>query len=303
MHVTVLLGGHSAERAISLQSGNAVINALESRGHFVTAVDPKDSDLNLFSWPQCDVVFIALHGTFGEDGQIQEILDQAGLPYTGSNAIASRLAFHKSQAKEVFEQHNIATPPSFLFDENTPFEKIAPLAKQLTYPLFVKPDAQGSSLGISCVNKPEELQQAINHCLEFDSLGLIQKAIIGSEWTLGIFDETIFPVIQICFRNQFYDHNAKYEDDATTFILDAPVPEQIQQELVSTGKQAYKALAACGVARVDIILDEAGKAWVLELNTIPGMTDHSTVPKAAQKMGWSFPKLCEEICLAAINTR
>ncbi|MBL4883960.1 MAG: D-alanine--D-alanine ligase [Planctomycetaceae bacterium] len=301
MHVTILLGGDSAERDISLQSGHSVANALESRGHQVTCIDPKDISFDSFSWPQCDVVFIALHGEFGEDGQIQKILDRAGLCYTGSHATASGFAFHKSQAKEIFEQQNIPTPASYLFDRNTPFEQIAEWAMQLNYPLFIKPEAQGSSIGISCVNDSDELLHAIKYCLKFDSSGLIQKAVIGTEWTVGIFDDTVFPLIQIRFQNRFYDHCAKYKDEATTFLLDEAVSPQIQQELISAAKKAYQAFGARGVARVDLILDQTDKAWVLELNTIPGMTDHSLIPKAAQKMGWSFPQLCENICLAAIK--
>lgn len=303
MHVTILLGGDSAERDISLQSGQAVARALESRGHQVLCIDPQETLIESLSWPRTDIIFVALHGTFGEDGQVQKILAETGIPYTGSHAASSRLAFHKSEASKIFEQHQIPTPQSYLFDINTPQNDLAEKATQLGYPLFVKPEAQGSSIGISYVEHPDELPQAIEHCLGFDCQGLIQKAIIGSEWTLGMFNEIVFPIIQIRFQNRFYDHSAKYKDDQTQYLLEENVPLQVRQDLIEVGKKAYQAIGACGVARIDLILDESGKAWVLELNTIPGMTDHSLIPKAAQKMGWSFPLLCEKICLAAINSQ
>ncbi len=303
MHVIVLMGGESAERDISLQSGCAVADALESSGHQVTRVDPDETDLCMFNWPECDVIFIALHGTFGEDGQLQEILDKTNLPYTGSGATASRLAFHKSEAKNIFQTHNIPTPESVVFSRSTSRNSIEHDAKQLGYPLFIKPEAQGSSIGVSLLSEPQELNSAINLCLKYDSRGLIEKAITGSEWTLGLFGDIIFPLIQIKFNSRFYDHHAKYEDEATSFILDAKLSPAVKQKLISTGLNAYRAIGAGGVARVDIILDQHDQAWVLEVNTIPGMTSHSNIPLAAKKMGWSFSYLCEKICLAAIDSQ
>ncbi len=303
MRVTVLMGGSSAERAISLQSGRAVVNALESLGHQVDCIDPAETNLCSFIWPVCDVIFIALHGTFGEDGQLQAILEKTKIPYTGSGPTASRLAFHKSEAKQVFKQNNIPTPEAITFSDKTCLEELEQRAQQLGYPLFVKPEAQGSSIGVSLVNQPQELQAAIELCLEYDSLGLIEKAITGTEWTLGLFEETVFPIIQIKFCSRFYDHHAKYEDETTSFIFDADLAPDIKQKLISTGKAACKALGASGVARVDLILDQQAEPWVLEVNTIPGMTDHSNIPLAAKEMGWSFPALCEKICLAAMETK
>jgi len=297
------MGGNSAERAISLQSGHAVANALDSSGHQVDRIDPAKTNLCSFNWPACDVIFIALHGTFGEDGQLQTILEKTNIPYTGSNPTASRLAFHKSKAKKIFNQHNIPTPESIIFSDDICFEEIEQRAQQLGYPLFVKPEAQGSSIGVSLVNQPQELQAAIDLCLEYDSLGLIEKAITGSEWTLGLFEETVFPIIQIKYNHHFYDHHAKYEDESTSFIFDTNLSSATKQKLISTGTAAYKALGASGVARVDLILDQQGIPWVLEVNTIPGMTDHSNIPLAAKEMGWSFPTLCEKICLAAMESK
>ncbi len=297
------MGGNSAERAISLQSGRAVANALEFSGHQVDRIDPAETNLCSFNWPVCDVILIALHGTFGEDGQLQTILEKTNIPYTGSDPTASRLAFHKSEAKHIFKQHNIPTPEAITFSDETCLVELEQRAQQLGYPLFVKPEAQGSSIGVSLVKQPQELQAAIELCLEYDSLGLIEKAITGSEWTLGLFEETVFPIIQINFNTQFYDHHAKYEDESTSFVFDANLACDVKQKLISTGTAAYKALGASGVARVDLILDQQAEPWVLEVNTIPGMTDHSNIPLAAKEMGWSFPELCEKICFAAMETK
>ncbi len=297
------MGGNSAEREISLQSGRAVAEALENSGHHVIRIDPAETNIRSFNWPACDVIFIAMHGSFGEDGQLQAILEEANIPYTGSDPTASRLAFHKSEAKKIFEKHNIPTPPAITFSADDCFTKLEQHARQLGYPLFVKPEAQGSSIGVSLVNQPYELKPAIEHCLVYDSLGLIEKAISGTEWTLGLFDEMVFPLIQIKYCNRFYDHHAKYEDESTSFMIDAAPCSQTKQKLVSAATAAYKSLGATGVARVDLILDQHAEPFVLEVNTIPGMTNHSNIPLAAKEMGWPFPMLCEKICLAAIKAK
>ncbi len=303
MRVIVLMGGRSAERTISLQSGCAVATALESLGHHVIRIDPAITDLRTFEWPQSDLVFIALHGTFGEDGQVQAILEKTDIPYTGSGPTASRLAFHKSEAKKIFLRHNILTPNATVFTDRTEFEEIEQQAQQLGYPVFVKPEAQGSSIGVSMVKQNSELEAAIRLSLQYDSTGLVEKAVTGTEWTLGLFEETVFPLIQIKYRNRFYDHHAKYEDDATDFVVDPDISPEIKQKLVSAGIGAYRSLGVSGVARVDLILDQQNEPSVLEVNTIPGMTDHSNIPLAARAMGWSFPSLCEKICRAAIESK
>ena len=291
--VVVLLGGPSAEREISLKSGRAVSHALRTQGHCVTEVDPLHVDLTHFDWSQTDVVFIALHGTFGEDGKVQALLEQAGVPYTGSDAATSQLAFSKSAAKERFLQFNVPTPPYFLIHESDPADRILTRAKNLGYPLVVKPDAQGSSLGVSIISGPDELPHALSRCFSLDSFGLLEAAVIGTEWTAGFIDDESLPLIQIGTDRPFFDYEAKYHDDLTRYEFDFNVTSDVVRRLELTALNACRALQTRGLARVDLMLDKYQRPWVLEINTIPGLTDHSLVPKAAARRGLSFPQLCD----------
>ena len=204
-HVVVLLGGNSGEREISLQSGAAVCQPMASRGHRVTAVDPAETDLQAYDWANVDVCFLALHGTFGEDGQVQSLLEATGVPYTGSGRHASQLAFHKSAAKERFFQAHVPTPAYTLIHRGDSAERIDQLVRSFGFPLVVKPDAQGSSLGVTIVRTPEELPAALAACFCHDSFGLIEEYVDGSEWTLGIIDEEVLPLIQVQSGRDFYD--------------------------------------------------------------------------------------------------
>jgi len=222
LRVAALLGGDSAEREISLQSGEAVSQAIAGQGHSVILVDPADTDLSAFDWSSIDVAFLALHGTFGEDGGVQEILEQHGVTFSGSNSVASRLAFSKLAAKEAFAQNEIPTPPAVSFSAPFNAERdIATEAKTLGFPVVVKPDAQGSSIGVTIAQNDVELGEAIDNCLAVSETGLIEKAIEGSEWTLGVIDDDPLPLIQISTDRGFFDFTAKYEDDGTGYHFDA----------------------------------------------------------------------------------
>lgn len=294
LRVAVLLGGDSAEREISLQSGEAVSQAIAGQGHSVVQVDPVDTDLDAFDWNSIDVAFLALHGTFGEDGGVQEILEHHRVAFTGSNSVASRLAFSKLAAKEAFAQNGIPTPPAISF--SAPFEggrDVAVEATRLGYPVVVKPDAQGSSIGVTIVRNEAELGEAIENCLAVSEFGLIEKAIEGSEWTLGVIDEDPIPLIQISTDRGFFDFTAKYEDDGTGYHFDANIDPATASRIEAAGLAACRALGTTGIARADIMLDSDGNPWVLEVNTIPGMTDHSLVPKAAEQIGLSLGELCD----------
>ncbi len=298
--VAVLAGGDSDERTISLQSGAAVQQALTARGHLALHLDPSVVDLAGIDWRQFDVAFLALHGQFGEDGQVQQILDEAGIPYTGSSATASRLAFSKSAAKERFLQFGVPTPAYSLLHYTDDASRIRTVTEEIGYPLVVKPDCQGSSLGISIVKSAAELPQAIKLCFQFDSFAVIEAAILGTEWTVGLLDDLVLPPIRIETDREFFDWHAKYEDDSTRYVFDFPLPHAVIASMEEAARGACRSLGTRGLMRVDLRLDETLHPWVLEVNTIPGLTGHSLVPKAAARMGIEFGDLCERAIRACL---
>ncbi|MAT15029.1 MAG: D-alanine--D-alanine ligase [Planctomyces sp.] len=301
LRIVVLAGGESSEREISLQSGATVTEALKERGHNVIQIDPASEDLTAYDWNDCDVVFIALHGPYGEDGEVQRLLEERGVPYTGSDSCASQLAFSKSAAKERFLLSGVDTPAYVLIHETDDASAIHQKASSIGYPLVVKPDAQGSSLGVTIVRSPEDLPQALARCFHYDSFGLMEQAIEGTEWTVGIADGQPLPLIQIEAEREFYDYDAKYVDDNTQFHfefeLDSPIIGQIEQLALAS----FDALGITGIARADIRLDRFGKAWVLEVNTIPGFTSHSLIPMAARRLGIELGELFEKTVRGAMQ--
>lgn len=293
LSIAVLAGGNSAEREISLRSGAAVASALAGNGHRITELDPAAVELHRVDWRQFDAAFIALHGTFGEDGGVQEILERAGIPFTGSSAEASRLAFSKSAAKERFFQAGVPTPHYALIHQSDNAARIESLFPRIGFPMAVKPDAQGSSLGVTIVQSPLEIPQALANCFSYDPFGLLETAVPGTEWTVGFLDDMALPVIQIETEREFFDFQAKYDDDATRYLFDFNVPDDVVRGIETTARNACTALGTRGLVRVDLRLDRFLRPWVLEVNTVPGLTDHSLVPKAAARMGIAFEELCE----------
>lgn len=293
LRVAVLAGGDSSERAVSLESGAAVARALGERGYRVALVDPAETPLAQFAWPEHDAAFLALHGKFGEDGQVQSLLEELAVPYTGSDAAASKLAFSKSASKERFAQCGVPTLPYVLFHESDGGKRIAEQAARLGYPLIIKPDAQGSSLGVSIVREPHELAAALAACFRYDAFGILEPYVSGSEWTVGLIDDLVLPIIRIRTPREFYDYEAKYHDDSTQYEFDVDLPAGVGAAIAGAGREAGAALGTRGVARVDLMLDRNDRPWVLEVNTIPGFTSHSLIPKAAARMGISFGELCE----------
>lgn len=299
--VAVLLGGPSAERDVSLQSGAAVSAALAGAGHSVVEVDPDRVDVRQYDWSAVDVAFIALHGRFGEDGQIQQILETAGVPYTGSNVIASKLAISKSATKERFLQQGVSTAPYVLIHESDTAHHITTQASTLGFPLVVKPDTQGSSLGVTIVPTIETLPIALTRCFQYDPFGILETWIAGTEWTAGFIDDLALPLIRIETDRPFFDYHAKYQDDETGYCIDDRFPASVRQQLAQAAGEACRAVGTRGIARVDLILDVDERPWVLEVNTVPGMTDHSLVPKAAARAGINFTELCERCLQSALN--
>jgi D-alanine-D-alanine ligase len=306
LRVAVLCGGESHEREISLQSGSAVASALRARGHDVVCLDPALTPPEAAHFRDVDVAFLALHGRKGEDGEIQSLLDRMNVIYTGSGVEASRLAFSKSASKERLFQRGVPTPPYVLVHESDDPTRAIELALRIGFPLVVKPDAQGSSLGISIVHSANALPEALRKCFRYDTFGLLEQAIPGTEWTVGLLDDEPFPLIQIETQREFFDFTAKYEDDSTVYRFDFAMSEHVVSSIIETGQSAARAIDTKGLARVDLRLDGRGRPWVLEVNTIPGLTEHSLIPKAAAHSGVSLGELCErsiERCLTAATAR
>lgn len=304
--VAVLCGGDSQEREISLQSGRAVADALREREHEVVCLDPALTPPEAAHFHDVDVAFLALHGRKGEDGEIQSTLDRMNVLYTGSGAEASRLAFSKSASKERLFQRGIPTPPYVLVHKFDDPKRTLESALRIGFPLIVKPDGQGSSLGVSLLKSADELPAALQHCFRFDDFGVLEQAVPGTEWTVSLLDDEPLPLIQIETPRAFFDFQAKYEDQATVYRFDFDVPSHVRSSIVDVGLQAAAAIDTRGLARVDVRLDERGRPWVLEINTIPGLTEHSLVPKAAAHAGISLGELCErsiKTCLTALNAR
>lgn len=298
--VALLAGGDSEEREISLQSGEAVEAALRSRGHFVLHLDPAIVDLAGVDWRQFDVAFLVLHGRFGEDGQVQQILDDCGVPYTGSSAAASRLAFSKSAAKERFLQAGLPTPEYVLLHYADDFDRTRRQAETLGYPIAIKPDGQGSSIGVTILRSPHELAPALRRAFQFDSCAVMERAIPGTEWTVGLLDDRVLPAIEIETAREFFDFEAKYQAEDTRYRFVYTLPMSVVHEVERIASEACRAIGTRGIARVDLRVDTTGQPWLLEVNTIPGMTSHSLVPKAAARVGMEFAELCEraiESCL------
>jgi D-alanine-D-alanine ligase len=295
LSVVVLLGGWSAERSISLASGRAVIRALRSRGHDVTEFDPQEMDLFRYPWAGVDVAFIALHGPFGEDGTVQTLLDELRVPYTGSGATASRLAMNKWAAKQRFLEHGLATPACQTVHAGDGPAQRAAKAAVLGYPLVVKPNAQGSSIGVSVVATPAGLDAAVEAALGYDPLVILEQFIVGRELTVAIIERRPLPVIEIRSGRAFFDFDAKYHDAATEYVFETDLPAGAVHAAEAAAVAAATAIGCQGVARVDLRLDADNVPWLLEINTVPGMTDHSLVPKAAARAGIDFAELCEQL--------
>jgi D-alanine-D-alanine ligase len=294
--VAVLCGGDSDERSISLESGRCVAEALRERGHEVTLIDPSATPPEAALFRDIDVAFLALHGRNGEDGTIQSVLDRMGVVFTGSAAEASRLAFSKSASKERFFQCGVPTPVYVLVHESDGTQRCRELADRIGFPLVVKPDSQGSSLGVSIVHSPDDLPLALRRTFSYDSFALFEQAVAGTEWTLPLFDDEPLPLIQIATPREFFDFIAKYEDPATEYRFEFTESRAAVASLIEAGRRAAQAIGTKGLARVDLRLDPEGRPWVLEVNTIPGLTEHSLLPKAAARAGIRLGELCEQ-CL------
>ena len=344
MNITVLLGGFSAERDVSLASGLRIAAALRSRGHRVTCVDPAAGELpearerellaggvgtqpptlealaslgksksgggtgiptGIVDWPAvrgADVLFLALHGGQGEDGTLQALLDMAGLRYTGSGHIASAIAMDKHLSKVLFRAAGVGTadwvmapPPG---SDTFRLSRFRRDVEVIGFPIVVKPSKQGSTVGLTVVRDPADLDAAVAEAFKYDDEVMAERFVPGRELTVGILGDRVLPVIEIVSRNEIYDYHAKYTAGmAEEFVADLPgdAEERVQEQ----ARLAFEALKLRGYARIDFRMDELGNFYCLEANTLPGMTELSLIPQAAAAAGILFPELCERIVALA----
>jgi D-alanine-D-alanine ligase len=289
------MGGVSSEREISLKSGHAVLEALKSAGVNAVGIDIKTQDvtqlMGLFSSENLDCVFIALHGRFGEDGQIQKILEDANIPYTGSGVKSSQLAMDKIASLEVLSQSGLTVPRWESMDRQD-YPVSGEIGVSLDLPLVIKPANHGSSIGLSIIESAQSLRKACDLAFEFDRRIVIQEYVKGRELTVGVLDEQALPVVEIIPKNAYFDFQAKYQSGMTEYIVPAKLEKEIQRKVQDAGLLAHKALGCFGCSRADMILSPQGVVYLLEVNTIPGMTSTSLLPKAAKVIGVSFNDLC-----------
>ena len=290
--IGVLFGGPSSERDISIISGNAVYDSLFKKGLDVVKMDIKDADSLKKSIREAniDVAFIALHGKFGEDGQVQLILEDLDVPYTGSRPYASKLALDKVLSKEIFKKHNIPTPDYAVLKKDQDYKAAV---KGFSFPFVVKPSNEGSSIGISLVEKSNDIKKAIDDAFSYDNIILVEEYIEGIDITVGILDDESLPVIHIKPKDKFYDFKAKYTSGMSEYIVPADFPDDISKRAQKLSLLAHKALGCLSFSRVDMLYQkDTSQIFVLEVNTIPGLTPSSLLPKAAKSAGIDFSDLC-----------
>lgn len=301
LKVAVLMGGISQERDISLLSGRMITRALERGGADVVPFDITPDNLSILDDPDIDVFFPALHGEFGEDGRPQEILEERGLCYAGCGPASSRLAFDKLACKEALKATNVLLPSDICVKDGDEISDLAERISQLGDKFVVKPVANGSSFGVRILAEAQMAAAiAIETCSEFGDC-MVEQFIAGKEITVGILDGRALPIIEIRSKTQFYDYEAKYEDDSTEFLFDTIADNGLTSRIQADAVECFKTIGCRHLSRVDMILNEEGQPYFLEINTLPGFTDHSLLPMAAAKIGISAEKLCMDIVQAAIR--
>ncbi len=293
-----MMGGLSREREISLKTGKAILKALTEKGYTVTAIDVGEDIGEKLVRGKIECAFLALHGRFGEDGTIQGMLELMRIPYTGSDVLASALAMHKIMAKKFFLCEKIPTP-RFEVLQREEIKKGLQKKISLPLPVVVKPAREGSTIGISIVRKEEELLSAFKKAVEYDEEILIEEFMKGKEITVGILEDIPLPMIEIVPKSGFYDFHSKYTKGETQYILPARISREKYLYAQEISLKAFQTLGCSGVARVDLMTDENENPFVIDINTMPGMTETSLLPKAASYAGIPFEDLVERILLKA----
>jgi D-alanine-D-alanine ligase len=299
--IGVLMGGWSSERDISLKTGKAIAKALKEEGFKVKPIDVDRNIASKLKKGKIEIAFVALHGAYGEDGKIQSLLEIMGIPYTGPGVLSSALAMDKVKSKEIFTFYKIPTPSWSVLHKDEMEDQL--LVKKIIgknkFPLVVKPSDQGSAVGISIVNKKEDLKKAFTSAFYYTNRVLIEEYIPGMEITVGIINNSPLPVLEIVPKTKFYDYSAKYTNGMAEHIIPARLPVSYLLEAQKLALKAHQSLGCSGVSRVDLRVKSKGRSWgkmyVLEVNTIPGMTRISLLPEAARAVGMSFNRLVLEI--------
>lgn len=298
--VAVILGGCSAEREVSLKSGHAVLAALKSAGIDAFDIDYTGDVKQIIEAQPFDRAFLALHGRGGEDGVIQGVLESLYIPYTGSGVMGSAIGMDKMRTKLIWQGMNLPTP-RFGYVEEHNASLISQLVSLVKFPLAVKPAREGSSIGVYKVTEQSQLDSAVEAALGLDQQVLLEQWIEGSEYTVGILGKDTLPVIGLKAASTFYDYDAKYESSATQYMLPSGLSPEEEKQIASLSLQAFDAVGCSGWGRVDVMRDQNGRFWLLEVNTIPGMTDHSLVPMAAAYKGVGMGELVTEILRQTLN--
>ena len=294
----MLRGGPSEEREVSLASGAAVANACRRIGHIVTEADVTPQDTSALDIP-AHVVFPVLHGTFGEDGQLQALLEKRGIVYVGSDSRASALAMNKAEAKTIWQREGLPTAPWVCVDAENLKQKTA----ELTPPVVIKPAAQGSSIGVRLASTAKQLAEHLDQSVKSWGEVLVEQQLLGKELTVGILEHEALPIVEIRTAVEFYDYQAKYARDDTHYLFDVDLPEHVYRDVQQTALRAFQALGCRDYSRVDLIVDRRLGPQLLEVNTIPGFTDHSLLPKAAQRVGIPFDALVARLLSLAIRRK
>ncbi|PRY66108.1 D-alanine--D-alanine ligase [Vreelandella songnenensis] len=291
-HVVVVYGGSSAEREVSLKSGAAVLEALKRQGVDAQGYDLRDKGLAGLEALAPSAVFIALHGRGGEDGTLQGALELLNIPYTGSGVLASALGMDKQRTKQVWQASGLPTPQSIMLDDDADWDGVV---ATLGLPMMVKPVHEGSTLGISIVKTREALKAAYHEAAQFDARVMAERFVVGDEYTVALLNGQVLPAIRVEVPGGFYDYEAKYISNTTQYHLPCGLSALDEAELAKLCREAFAAIGCEGWGRVDVMRDANGQFWLIEVNTVPGMTDHSLVPQAAAHAGITFDELVVQI--------
>lgn len=302
MKIAVLFGGRSKEREISLKSGKAIAEALKRKSYDVLELDTREKDfIQTLIKEKVEKVYLALHGRYGEDGSIQGMLEYLEIPYTGSSILSSSLCFDKKLTKDLLVSEDVLTPESLFYDQKNNLDNFIKIFREKVEksPWIVKPNTEGSTLGMTLVKNPDDCQKAMELALSMGPQILIEEYIEGREVTSAVFEGKAYPLVEIKAKSGFYDFEAKYTSGQTEYLVPAPLDKDLSHTITQTSLKIYEKLQCAGAVRIDYMISKSEEAYFLEVNTIPGMTETSLLPKAAAEMGLGFDDLCEQILKTA----